>query len=261
MKKISIFLILFGLICLPITSQQRIKGFYLSNIKEDGTRDWEVEGEEAQIDGDYVDISVMKANYYGQKDKIVITSDKARLDKSNMDVKLQDNVNIVNEDGSTLVTDSLNWQQSKNHIETQDWVTTTRDNMQIKAKGFSADTTFKNADFNEDVTVTLPDEETGENTTITCDGPLEIEYALGTAVFNENVIVTHPQGKLFSDKTTLYFNSEAGEIDKIVCEGNVKILREDNVTFAKKATYYGSQERLVLEGRPRLIYFVTDKGK
>jgi LPS export ABC transporter protein LptC len=262
MKISYFFLIFFCFSCFTGYSQQRVKDFYLSNIKEDGTKDWEVEGREAQIDGEYVNIDEMKASYYGQKDKIVITSDKARLDKSNMDVELRENVNIVNGDGSTLLTESLDWQQSKNHIKTEDWVTTTtKDNMQIKAKGLSADTAFKTADFEKNVLVTLPNKETDDNTTVTCSGPLEIEYASGTAIFNDEVVVTHPQGKLFSDKTTLYFDNKEQQIEKIVCEGNVKIVREDNITFSKKATYYGSQQKLILEGRPRLIYFTENKGE
>ena len=103
------------------------------------------------------------------------------------------------------------------------------------------------------------DKNTKDVTTIICTGPLEIEYSSGTAVFNNDVVVTHTQGKIFSDKTTLYFNSQEKQIEKIVCEGNVKIVRDDNVTFAKRATYFGAEQRLVLEGRPRLIYFTEDK--
>jgi LPS export ABC transporter protein LptC len=261
MKNLFIYIIVFCLVLPGAYSQQRVKGFYLSNIKEDGRRDWEVEGSEAQINGSFVDIDEMTANYYGQKEKIVVTSNKARLDKGSMDVQLKENVNIVNEDGSTLVTDSLNWQQSQNHIETQDWVTTTREDMRISAKGLSADTAFEKTDFQQDVTVTMANKGEDGNTTITCLGPLEIQYNKGTAVFNKDVVVTHPQGKLFSDKTTLYFDSQEKQIEKIVCEGNVKIVRDDNITFAKKATYYGSEQRLILEGRPRLIYFTENKEK
>ena len=109
--------------------------------------------------------------------------------------------------------------------------------------------------------MTLPDEKSDKVTTITCSGPLEIEYQLGTAVFNKEVVVTHPEGKLFSDKATLFFDTVAKKINKIVSEGNVKIVREDNVTFAQKATYFGAEQRIVLEGRPRLIYFPEEKKK
>jgi len=252
---IIIFILLFSL-NIQAYSQQRIKDFYLSNFKEDGSRDWEVRGDEATIHDKYVDINEMKANYYAEDDTIVIASDKARLNKENMDVILQDNVQIKNKEGITLSTDSLNWQRAQNHIETKDWVTTSKDVMQVKAKGLSADTEFRKVDFIEEVEAVYPDEKSGELTTVTCSGPLEIEYNLGKAVFNDDVVVTHPQGTMYSDRATVYFGTDEKKIEKIVCEGNVKIVRDDNVTFAKQATFYAVEQRLVLEGRPRVMYYL-----
>lgn len=242
-------------------SQQKIKDFYLSNLKEDGSRDWEVKGREATIYDKHVDIDEMKANYYLENDTILITSDTARLNKESMDVYLKDNVHIENKEGSTVDTDSLNWQRDKNHIETEDWVEARRDSMQIVGKGLSADMELRKADFKKNVEVTFPDQENKTVITATCDGPLEIEYNLGRAIFNDNVIITHTQGKVFSDKTTLFFDPEEKRIIKIISEGNVKIVREENVAYAQKATYHDSDKRLVLEGRPRLIYFPTKENE
>ncbi len=236
-------------------SQQKIENFYLSNLKEDGSRDWEVNGDEALIGDEYIDIENMIANYYLENDTILITSDKARMNKNNMDVLLRDNVHIENEEGATLVTDSLNWQRGKNRIETKDKVKTTKDAMQITAKGLSADTQFKTADFEEDVEVTFADMESGDVTTATCSGPLEIEYNNGKAVFNKDVVITNPQGKMYSDKATLFFDTEAKVLIKVVSEGNVKIIRDNNVTFSQKATYLGKEEKIILEGKPRIMYF------
>jgi len=236
-------------------SQQSIKDFYLSNFKEDGTFDWEVRGTDALVYDDYVDIEAMKAHYYLEDDTIDISSDKARLDRKSLDIYLEKNVNIENKDGVRIITDSLSWQKAKNLIETEDWVKATRDTMEITAKGMSADTEMKEADFKQDVEVTIPDQETKIPITATCSGPLEIEYSQGKAVFNENVVVTHTQGQVFSDKSTLYFDPETKTIIKIVSEGNVKILREGSETYAELATYLGKEDKLVLEGRPRLIYY------
>jgi LPS export ABC transporter protein LptC len=240
-------------------SQQKINDFYLSNFK-DGTQSWEVKGREAMVYDKYVDIENMIANYYLENDKVVITSDKARLHQDSMNVALQDNVHIKNKDGMELFTNSLNWERDKNLINTEDWVKTSKDSMQIIAQGLSADTQIKKADFEKNVEVTFPDEKTKTVTTATCSGPLEIEYSSGKAVFNDNVIVTHPQGKMFSDKTTLFFDVKEKKVVKIVSEGNVKIERENNVTFADKATYYDKEQKLILEGRPRLIYYPQAKG-
>jgi len=238
----------------PQESQQKIKDFYLSNFKEDGSKDWEVEGEEAVIHDEYVDIDKMNANYYAENDVINVTSDTAKLNKENMNVYLQGNVEIENEEGVKLETNSLDWKRDQNYIQTDDIVTTTKDAMRITGKGLAADTQLKKADFSEDVEVVFPDEETGGVTTATCSGPLEIEYSTGKAVFNENVVVTHPQGKLFSDKATLFFDTEGKQIMKVISEGHVKIIKDNNRSFARKATYYAPEQRIVLEGRPRIVY-------
>ena len=253
-------LLSFASINIQAYSQQRIKDFYLSNFKDNGTRDWEVKGKEAAIHDNYVDIDDMEANYYIENDTISITSDEARLNKENMDVYLKDNVHIENKEGATLNTDSLNWQREQNHIETDDWVKTTRDSMQIEAAGLSADTQLKKVAFKKDVEVTLFDKENGEATTAVCSGPLEIEYNEGKAIFNKDVVVTNSRGKLYSDKATLFFDSGSKEIVKIISEGNVKIVQGNNVIFSQKATYLSKEQRIVFEGRPRVIYYPDSEG-
>jgi len=172
-----------------------------------------------------------------------------------MAVYLKDNVYIRNKEGATLKTDSLKWHRQNNYIRTKDWVKASRDSMEIEAKGLSADTQLRKADFKEDVEASFLDEKRQEKTVITCTGPLEIEYSLGQAVFNKDVVATHPQAKMFSDKATLFFDPESKAIIKIVSEGNVKIVREGNTTFSQKATYFSKEQKIVLEGRPRLIYY------
>ena len=49
------------------------------------------------------------------------------------------------------------------------------------------------------------------------------------------------------------------KIKKVISQGNVKIIKGDNITFAEKATYFGLDGKLVLEGNPRLIYFPESK--
>jgi hypothetical protein len=176
-------------------SEQKIKDFYLSNVKEDGSKDWEVKGTEAVLRNNYVDIDNMEAKYYSDNDTIFVKSEKAKVNKENMNADLQDNVElkIPNKDGTYV--------------------------------------------------------------TITCTGPLEMRYNDGIAIFNNNVAVDNPQGKLISDKATVYFDTKDKTKMKIVAEGHVKIVKDNNVAFADKATYMGESKNVVLEGNPRLIYF------
>jgi len=252
---LSAFFLLLVSVNTQAYSQQKIKDFYLSNFKDDGSRDWEVKGREAVIHDKHIDIDEMEAECYLEKDTIFVTSDAARLNKENMNVSLKNDVHIENKEGAALDTDSLDWQREKNYIETDDRVKITRDKMQIEAEGLFADIQLKKANFKKDVEVTFPDEETKEVTTAVCSGPLEIEYSEGKATFNENVVVTHPQGKLYSDKATLFFDIENKEIVKIVSEGNVKIVRGNNVIHSQKATYLNKEQKIILTGRPRVIYY------
>jgi LPS export ABC transporter protein LptC len=241
--------------------QQRINDFYLSNYDEDGRRKWEIKGKEAVVHGKYVDINKMRAKYYAGRDIISIKSKKAQLNKGSLNVFLKEDVSVENTEGVRLITDSLNWRRDDSKIETNAWVEAHRANMQVRAKGLNADTQFKKIDFQEDVEVNFPSKEGSYPTTITCNGPLEIRYNEGKAVFNENVVVKDNNGTLFSDKVDVFFDKEKGEIIKIICKGKVKIIRNDNVVFAQKATYLGEEEKVILEGNPRLIYFPSRKDK
>ena len=182
-------------VSLEAGSEQKIKDFYLSNVKEDGSKDWELKGTEAVLHDNSVNINNMEGKYYSDKDTITVKSEKAKIDKQTMNADLQDNVElkIPNKDGTFV--------------------------------------------------------------TVTCTGPLEMRYNDGLAVFNNNVVVDNPQGKLFSDKATVYFDTKDKTKMKIVAEGHVKIVKDNNIAFADKATYAGESKNVVLEGSPRLIYF------
>ena len=129
-------------------AEQKIKDFYLSNVKEDGSKDWELKGTEAVLRDNYVDINNMEGKYYSEKDTITVKSEKAKIDKQTMNADLKDNVElkIPNKDGTFV--------------------------------------------------------------TVNCTGPLEMRYNGGLAIFNNNVVVDNAQGKLFSDKATVYFDTK-----------------------------------------------------
>lgn len=236
-------------------SQQKIKDFYLTNYTETGSQDWEVRGKEAVIYGEFVDILKMDTVYYAKDDVITIQSQKAKLNKKNMNILLKEEVQIENKAGMKLVTDSLNWQRDKNQITTDDDVKVTNNSAQITAKGLFADTELQTIDFKENVEVLITDEKTGEITVITCTGPLKIKRKQEQAVFKDNVIVKSKQGKLFADKVTVYFDVDQKQLLKIVSKGNVRIIKDENITLSQTAVYFEDGQRLILGSNPRVIYF------
>lgn len=97
-------------------------------------------------------------------------------------------------------------------------------------------------------------------------GRMNYDANAQTVVFIGNVHVTRPDFELWSDKMTVYLENsgnagategvaqgmEAGDINRIVAEKNVRLKSEDREGVCNKATYYAKDDRFVMEGSPRL---------
>ncbi len=234
-------------------SQQRIKDFYLSNWQKD-EKIWEVKGREATVYEGYIDIDKMQAKYFLKERTIDIKSEKARLYKPNMDIFLKDKVFIQTSDGIKLFAKSLEWREEKKLLKTDEEVKVKRDQFSVNAEGLEASTQLEKINFQKNVEVKLPDK-VGNMITITCKGPLEINYNEGKAVFNNEVVMESKEGRIESDRAIVYFSADNKSIIKIVCEDNVRIKKDGNVTFSDKAIYFAEEKKIILEGRPRLIIF------
>lgn len=101
-------------------------------------------------------------------------------------------------------------------------------------------------------------------TTIT-SGSMEYDANGQTVVFLGKVYVKRVDFELWADKMTVYLDKsgkgvasgdaggmEAGDIDRIVAEKNVRMKSEDKEGTCKKATYYAKQDKFVMEGSPVL---------
>lgn len=99
-------------------------------------------------------------------------------------------------------------------------------------------------------------------------GRMDYDANAQTVLFSGSVHVKRPDFELWSDKMTVYLDGsgaaqsensnlggagmEAGDIDRIVAEGNVRMKSEDRQGTCKKATYYAKEDRFVMEGSPML---------
>jgi lipopolysaccharide export system protein LptA len=190
---------------------------------------------------------------------------------------------IATTSGTKLFTNSLDWDRKKEMVTTEDMVSIKRDNLVATAKGAWGNPTLKKVSLKEDVRLEItpgaekqktPDEK--EKITITCNGPLEIDYQANVATFKSNVKVVREEMQIFSDTMDVYFltggNAEANastkessapmgmmgsKIDKIVARGNVKVVRGENVSTSEEAIYYGTDKKLVLMGQPKLLIYST----
>lgn len=102
-------------------------------------------------------------------------------------------------------------------------------------------------------------------TTITSDR-MDYDANAQTVIFLGNVHVKRPDFELWSEKMTVYLDKsgknneslqgaggmEAGDINRIVAEKNVRLASENNTGTSDKATYYAKEDKFVMEGHPVL---------
>jgi LPS export ABC transporter protein LptC len=272
-------------------SDQQISDFSLSGYGDQGAKSWELNGKSADIFTDVVKLQDITGNMYGKEENIKLTSDSGDFNKSEGKIHLQDNVVITTTSGAKLTTDSLDWDRKNQFVSTKDKVNIDRENMQTTATGANGQPNLNKVNLEKDVVVQIkPEKEQPEalgkdKVMISCDGPLEIDYEKNVAVFQNNVKVDRDGSQIYCDKMNVYFlrsvkkevlpettpladspetpdKSLSGmgntQIERLVCRGNVKIVRGENVSYSDEAVYTGSDKKIVLSGRPRLILYSSE---
>ncbi|MFH1854682.1 MAG: LPS export ABC transporter periplasmic protein LptC [Candidatus Omnitrophota bacterium] len=272
---ISLFLILIMIICPACLAEeekkaeQKIDGFSLVQYDDGGGKKWEMNGRSAELEGDKVKIDAVSLLSSNNQTFLKLKAKEGEFDKVEKIVYLQNNVVMKSSDGTMLTTDSLNWDAGTKNVFTEDPVNIKKSDFEVSGKGAQVDLENKIAELREDVTAnieSLPSgysrsgvdpsalSETGDlRTTITCDGPLEINYNKNKAVFLNNVKIEDIQGNILADRIDVYFNKGTKRIRCVVARGNVKIINGENVTYSEKAIYLVEEGRVVLPNRPKLV--------
>lgn len=246
--------------------EQEILSFVIDGRSPGGADEWHLEGESAEIVDEIIYLYHLKAVVYGEDTSANLTSDSGIYHKETGEVELIGNVKVVSKDGSTLLTDKAVWSQTDKEVSTDEIVRITHEKMVAVGKGGMANSEKKSAMLNKDVTVTIePD------TTVTCGGPLTVDYEKSIAVFFNNVRVEDADGVLLSDKLTVEFDKTEGKVIRVIAENNVKIKKGKSYTLSEKAIYTDSTRHAQLLGNPRVIIdpvelskfddFATIKGK
>ncbi|HOW34923.1 MAG TPA: LPS export ABC transporter periplasmic protein LptC [Candidatus Omnitrophota bacterium] len=238
-------------------SNQQFQGFDLAGYKDGGQKAWDIKGDRADILGDIIKLTDIVANAYGEE-QMNLTAKSGTIDKVSGKMHLQDDVVVTTQTGSKLVTDSLDWEREKNVVTTPDKVVLTREGMKTTGTGAIAHPGLNTAQINENVTVTVdtdPKKKDSNHVTITCDGPLEVDYATGNAVFNNNVVAIEGERKLTADKMEVFFDKEAKQIKEMICTGHVSISMGQNTSYSEKAIYKAAEQKLLLIGTPKLIFY------
>ena len=248
---------------------QQINDFSISGYGEKGRKSWDVSGKSADILEDKINLQEVKGNLYGEDDDVSLTADKGVFHREAGVVHLEKNVFITTASGVKLTTDSLDWDRKNQLVDTPDEVNIERQNMIANALGASGRPALSQVTLKKNVKAEItPDkpgaaEEDRAKVIVTCDGPVDIDYAKNVAVFRNNVKIDRPDAQVYSDEMTVYFSRKAdavksgkglnGSLERIVARSNVKVVRGGNISYSDEAVYNASDGRIVLTGKPKLI--------
>ncbi len=252
--------------------EQTIKDFSVSGINDSAKTRWDMHGDTARIKDNLLEVDNVKVTGFSDGVRVDVVSEKGYYNRDKGVVLLSKDVKAVSSTGAKLVTDTAVWDTKKNTLETDDRVTITQDDKGavLKGKGGHVELDKNVAVIRSDVEAQMyrssakemglpvggeSKEKKRHKTIIRCKGPLEVRYRDKIAVFNNNVVVEDEEAKIYADKLTVYFNNDDNRISKIIGEGNVRIVKGDNVTESEKAIYDVENESLTMVGEPKVLFY------
>jgi len=226
-----------------------------------GAKKWKLNGTSAEIEDGKVNIDNISVLAFGEEATLKLKAKEGSFDREKSVVHLEKNVVAKTTDGTTLTTDSLDWNAETKNVSTAEEINVKKNDFEISGKGAEIDMEGKTVEVKKDVTASItsvpPDylkkKDDKEQTIITCDGPLEINYKKDRATFLNNVKVEGSEGDIFADRIDLYFNSETRRVKCVVARGNVRIMNGGSVTYSEKAIYLVDEGRVILPKRPKLV--------
>lgn len=233
----------------PAEGEGKIMSFSLAGYEKSGKKKWEIEGRSADIMTEVVNLTDVMAKAYGEGGEVTLLADKGVFNRAVNDVHLESNVRVTSTGGTKMTTDALDWRNTEEKLETDRFVTITREDMLLTSVGAEAKQNMERIYLIKDVKVTSGKPQT----VITCEGPMEINYKENFAIFNNKVKVEDERGQLYCDKATAYYDPDTRKVTKIVANGHVKIVRGGSWTFSDEAIYLAQEEKIILTGSPKVV--------
>jgi len=244
-------------------SSHKVYSFSFSKYTTSGDKEIEIEGDSADVFARSVLLKNVIAKAYAEESPVTITADQGIIDKTTSKVTLEKNVVATTENGTRLLTETLDILPTKKMLETRVQAEVKKDNISIEGLGAQGDSRLKKVRFRKKVTVVVknPESEKGIPTIITCDGPLVVNYDENIARFHKNVVAEDERGKLRADTMDVYYNKDTKRVFKIVAVGNVIVDNPDgNQTFSDSVTYLAEEGRVILGGDTEALYVEGSKS-
>lgn len=239
-------------------AEQEISGLTMTGYNDDGSKSWELVGEDATVENSIVKVRKPDAIGFGEDGRTAfLTAEYAHINQGNRQVWLENAVTIHTNDGLWLTSPYMHWFPDKEMIATDRSVRLETDHMLLRGRGGKAQTELKHVSMLTDIEMVLnPTENDSDGgprqVFIVCDGPLEFDYENNIAVFHNNVHVTDINGEIFGDKLVAYMNTTSNTIKYAEITGNVRIVRDFNVAHSQRAVYEPDNGKITLVGRPTL---------
>jgi len=234
----------------PLTENisQEASNFTLSSVGDDGASNWQLVGESAVIGEDKIDLKNIQVNSQANNTRLTMKANKGIIKKNDGIGIFKEDVVLAYEDGTTIATDAVDWYFKKQVAKTSSPVFMKTGEFQTQALGASLKKGANQIQLDKDI---LMQSQTG--TTIKCDGPLVMDYKKNVAVFNKNVSIENPKGKMKSRKMVVFFDPSKKAIKKIEAAGNVSLIRGSSISTSDKATYFSEEGRAILTGHPKVF--------
>ena len=239
---------------MPSEASENVQAFSIYSYSDEGGNQWQVEGKSADILATTIHLFDINGKMFGDKANVEITADRGVFEKDTNNVQLESNVVVITDEGTRLVTDKMTWDAQAELIDNNEHVLIERDDMVINGFGASVKPDMKTARLKKNITVTVNDPEA----VITCDGPLDVDYSNNISYFNNKVLVDDGKVQIYADKAKALFDPKERTLIEVVSEGNVKIVKGENITHAEKMTYLPKEGRVILTGRPKIVIVPTE---
>jgi LPS export ABC transporter protein LptC len=289
MKASVIFLLLLlalaspSLAAEPAVNPGTMDNFSLSGVSDKGKKNWDLQGKSADIGAQVIKLQDVESHMYGENSTVKLTADTGDFNRQQGQLHLEKDVVITTSSGATLTTDSLDWNKKNQTVSTDDPVNIEKQDIRITGQGARGRTDLNKVDLEKDVRVHItpqasPAQKDGQArapaqgpVTITCEGPMQVDYQANIAVFNKHVVAKTVDCDLQSDVMVLLFTKAAGaappagaedtkglKIDRITAKGNVVIRRGQDVSYCDEAVYTASDRKISLSGSPKLVIYSED---
>jgi lipopolysaccharide transport protein LptA len=200
--------------------QQKVLAFNLEGLADNGQKKWDVTGKSAEsVSETKVKLNDIVAKAYGSGSEATIPAKDGIYDK------VKNNVTLENDVKATIVS----------------------------APGGSIAGPAATPAAQADGQPAQKDKAKKSKTIITCDGEVEFDYDRNCAYFSKNVKVTSDDGDIDADKITMNLDPATRRVKEIIAEGNVRIKQGENITYSETATYFESEHKIILTGKPKIV--------